>query len=234
MATWITHMMIADMVQQDLQLDPVGFCVGNVAPDCNVENEDWTAFTPPREVTHWMNGSSKLSADIEGFYSKYIQGKRFTSREHEAFLWGYYSHLITDMEFQRFVRDEPRVQRSFDRIMANPTMRDKLCGLPRTFDTLKQVFGKNRIFRDVAIVEKAYLEMTPESGYHTVLCQIKQFPDYLDYFPAGAILRKIGLMTQLPKIDANEELMFFTKEEVQSFVNETGRLICRSIKDKAR
>ena len=57
MATLVTHLMIADGVLERLpSLDRHGFCVGNLAPDCNVENEDWTAFTPPREVTHWMQG----------------------------------------------------------------------------------------------------------------------------------------------------------------------------------
>lgn len=28
--------------------------MGNIAPDCNEENEGWGAFAPPREVTHWM------------------------------------------------------------------------------------------------------------------------------------------------------------------------------------
>ena len=59
MATWITHLMIADGVLERIpNLDRHGFCVGNIAPDCNVENEDWTAFTPSREVTHWMQKES--------------------------------------------------------------------------------------------------------------------------------------------------------------------------------
>lgn len=60
MATWVTHLMIADGVLERLpSLDRHGFCIGNIAPDCNVENEDWTAFTPSREVTHWMQGERK-------------------------------------------------------------------------------------------------------------------------------------------------------------------------------
>ena len=82
MATWISHMMIVDnLLKRGLNLDKVGFCVGNVAPDCNVENEDWTEFTPPRKVTHWMTGRSKLTADYEGFYDEYIKDKTFTSKE---------------------------------------------------------------------------------------------------------------------------------------------------------
>lgn len=60
MATWVTHLAVADKVMKEIpELDRRGFCVGNIAPDCNVENEDWTAFTPSREVTHWMSGKKK-------------------------------------------------------------------------------------------------------------------------------------------------------------------------------
>lgn len=52
MATWVTHLMIADSVLKTLtDLDRRGFCVGNIAPDCNVENEDWTSFTPSRSYS---------------------------------------------------------------------------------------------------------------------------------------------------------------------------------------
>ncbi len=55
MASWVTHLMVADGVLDRVSgLDRHGFCVGNMAQDCNVENEDWTEFTPPRAVTHIM------------------------------------------------------------------------------------------------------------------------------------------------------------------------------------
>ena len=42
MAYWITHMMIADkLLTTDLKLDARGFCVGSIAPDCNIESPDW-------------------------------------------------------------------------------------------------------------------------------------------------------------------------------------------------
>lgn len=69
MATWITHLMVADSVLQKLPwLDRRGFCVGNIAPDCNVENEDWTAFTPSREITHWTVKEESLQP-IEKYIS---------------------------------------------------------------------------------------------------------------------------------------------------------------------
>lgn len=68
MAEWITHLMIADGVLERLpNLNRHGFCVGNIAPDCNVENEDWTDFTPSREVTHWMQSERKKSVGLRRF-----------------------------------------------------------------------------------------------------------------------------------------------------------------------
>lgn len=62
MATWVTHLMIADKVLEKISgLDRHGFCVGNIAPDCNVENEDWTSYTPSRAVTHRMSGERKAA-----------------------------------------------------------------------------------------------------------------------------------------------------------------------------
>ena len=71
MATWITHLMVADSVLQKMPwLDRRGFCVGNIAPDCNVENEDWTAFTPSREITHWMGGDRKTGSDADRYLNE--------------------------------------------------------------------------------------------------------------------------------------------------------------------
>ena len=67
MASWIAHQMIADALLARLpSLDRRGFCVGSVAPDCNVPNGDGT-FTPAREITHCMTGPGKETANFEAF-----------------------------------------------------------------------------------------------------------------------------------------------------------------------
>ena len=87
MATWITHLMIADGVLKHFpSLNRRGFCVGNIAPDCNVENEDWTAFTPSREVTHWMQGQRKKASDCDAFCEKYIASRRSEIKSAEEYL----------------------------------------------------------------------------------------------------------------------------------------------------
>ncbi|MBQ8497861.1 MAG: hypothetical protein IJ489_10475 [Clostridia bacterium] len=68
MANWITHTIIADLLfERYSDLDERSFCVGNIAPDCNIPNADWTSFVPSREVTHFMDGKDKLSARYDIF-----------------------------------------------------------------------------------------------------------------------------------------------------------------------
>ena len=88
------------------------------APDCNVENEDWTAFTPSREVTHWMQSERKKASDCDAFCDEYILKRKdkIKSAEEYAFLLGYYSHLITDAAFQAMIRDEERIRSTWMRI----------------------------------------------------------------------------------------------------------------------
>jgi len=47
MATWITHMRIAEhFMKRYKELNNAIFLVGNLGPDCGVPNEDWSIFTP--------------------------------------------------------------------------------------------------------------------------------------------------------------------------------------------
>ena len=65
--------MIADGVLKTTdRLDRRSFCIGNIAPDCNIESADWKTFTPSREVTHWIKGKRKSFDDCEDFRLKMI------------------------------------------------------------------------------------------------------------------------------------------------------------------
>lgn len=236
MATWITHTAIADrLLGRGLDFDQRGFYVGNIAPDCNVENEDWTDFVPPKKVTHWMDGDSKLTADYESFYEQYIHNGKISSKEEYSFLFGYYAHLVTDVEFMRFVRNEQRVKNSFGRIKENKILRDKIDSYPENFDTLKKVFGRDRVFRDIAVLEKEYLQRNKNSGYLKILREVKEFPDYLDFFPSGAIPRKIAIMADIPEEKRAEEgFVFFSEKEYLDFISNTEEKIHDMIMRKVR
>lgn len=235
MASWITHMMIADCVLEMVPgLDRRGFCVGNVAPDCNVENEDWTAFTPPREETHWMSGERKGAADCERFWQACVAGKAFRSEEERSFYLGYYSHLVADACFQRFARDEQRVNAMLARIEAQPDFARRMEGLPNDFDGVKRAFSKRERLRDVEAMEFEYLQQNPSSGYLTVLRTLTSFPDYLPNFPRGAIVRKMGVMATLPEPAEDARFVFFAREEYDGFVKESCTAVAGKILDRPR
>lgn len=234
MANWITHAALADLLLRRLPwLHRRGFCVGSIAPDCNIENADWTAFTPPREITHFMRGESKLSADYTGFWSEYAADHAVASDEEYGFLCGYAAHLIADAAFQRFTRAPARTAAMLARIKATPAYAVQIADLPETYDVCKAVFGRKRMFADIAACEAQYLAEHPDSCYLTVLRPLADFPDYLDFLPPGAIVRKIGIMAVLPSA-AEEVNIFFTADEYAHFLADTADEICAFLQTRTQ
>lgn len=235
MATWVTHLMIADAVLKRYpNLDRRGFCVGNIAPDCNVENVDWTVFTPSREVTHWMRSERKKASDCDAFCKEYILNRRneIKSSEEFAFLLGYYAHLITDAAFQAMIRDEDRVKAAWTRIKADDALRKAGEGMSETWDNAKKLIPKRVWTSQIYSMEAAYLQYHPDSGYLTEILPLAEFPDYIDYLPAGAVVRKIGVMGYLPKMNADlEAFIAISRKEYEDFVSKTIDLVVKKIAD---
>ena len=235
MATWVTHLMIADSVLKHFPiLDKHSFCVGNIAPDCNVENEDWTAFAPSREVTHWMEDERKKASDCDAFYEEYIvkRKNRIQSAEEYAFLMGYYAHLITDAAFQKMIRDEVRVNAAWRRIKENEDLCKQSVGMEETWDNAKKLIPKRIWVSHIYSLEAEYLNAHPDSGYLTEILPLKEFPDYIDYLPKGAIVRKIGVMGYLPKINENlSEWIALSREEYEAYIEETIQLILKQFSE---
>ena len=231
MATWVTHLIIADSVLKEISdLCKHEFCVGNIAPDCNIENEDWTSFTPSREITHWMSGKTKDAADCDNFLNDYIKKRAIKTEEEESFLLGYYSHLITDAEFQKFIRDEQRVRSSWDRIKAHSELRQKAIGMPENWDSVKILINKSERMKDIYSLEKDYLDTHTDSGYLTEILELKSFPDYIDYLPTGAIPRKIKIMGYIPqKSTSKYPYVCISKEEYTSFLKNTVKAVTNAI-----
>lgn len=231
MATWVTHLMIADNVLQQISnLNKHEFLVGNIAPDCNVENGDWTSFTPSREVTHWMEGKRKAAADCDRFLHEYVEKKEKMDNREESFLLGYYAHLITDAEFERYTRDEDRVKASWTRIKKHPELSKLSVGMEETWDSVKVLIkGKERM-KDIYSIEKEYLDLHPESGYLTDIIGLKEFPDYIDYLPNGAIARKVKVMGYMPKKEISKyPYIGLTVEEYDFFTETATKLVVEAI-----
>lgn len=232
MASWVTHLIIADRVLEIFpKLCRHEFCVGNIAPDCNVENEDWTSFTPSREVTHWMTSGRKVAADCDRFLYEYIQKKEIASAQEESFLLGYYAHLITDAEFQRHIRDENRVKATWDRIKLHPELKEKAMGMDENWDSVKVLINGKERMKDIYSIEKDYLDEHPESGYLTEIMGLESFPDYIEYFPQGAIVRKIKVMGYIPqKTVGPYSYIAMSREEYDSFLDRATELVIDAIR----
>lgn len=236
MATWVTHLMVADGILKRLpSLDRHGFCVGNIAPDCNVENEDWTAFTPPRAVTHFMQGERKHGSDCDVFCQEYIikRSRDIASDEEYAFLLGYYAHLLTDAAFQAMTRNEDRVKAAWNRLQADAELRQASIGMEETWDSIKMRIPKQDRMREIHTIEAEYLRDYPDSGYLTEILPLKEFPDYIDILPQGSIARKIGVMGYLPQADdSSAKFIAISRAEYAEFVSHTIQLVEEKFAEK--
>ncbi len=232
MPTWPTHLALADrLFKTGMTLDPRGFAVGSVGPDCNVENEGWTEFTPSRESTHCTRGRRKAISDAEEFYRERVEGKRFSSGEERSFFFGYYAHILVDALYQDFTHRPEEVEESFGRLDRDPAFRERRGSRPKDFDTLKELFGPRFTYREIEHLEGLYLREHPDSLFLTVLRHVHSFPDYMPEFPSGAFSRKIALMAYLPDPGAGEEI-FWTGEKYSRFLEEAFLLLYRNLREK--
>ncbi|MBQ8231094.1 MAG: zinc dependent phospholipase C family protein [Lachnospiraceae bacterium] len=231
MATWVTHLMIADDVIKNIPfLCKHEFYVGNIAPDCNVENEDWTSFTPSREVTHWMENKRKVASDCDRFLHEYIEKKVDLDIKEESFLLGYLAHLITDAEFQRYIRDQKRVKASWDRIKRHPELNKSAVGMEETWDSIKVLITQKERMKDIYSLEKDYLDSHPESGYLTDIIGLEEFPDYIDYLPKGAIVRKVKVMGYMPQKEVSKyPYVGISEDEYCDFVSKATKMVVEVI-----
>ena len=85
---------------------------------------------------------------------------------------------------------------------------------------------------DIYNIEAEYLESHTDSGYLTEILPLKDgsFPDYIDYLPSGAIVRKICVMGYLPKKESGLfPFVSITREEYESFLENSSRAVVKKI-----
>lgn len=113
MGTWISHLRVAENLLGTLsEFDPAAFACGNLAPDSGLPNADWSAFDPPKEVTHYLK-KGEGEGDIRDldFYHTYraeLSGSK--NREKYSFLWGYFFHLLCDNLWSKRIGAASRLQ----------------------------------------------------------------------------------------------------------------------------
>lgn len=86
MATWLTHLRVAERVSDQINItDRSLFFAGSIAPDSDTLSD----------ISHWCSNADKITCDAQGFYINYISDSLHT--EDKDFYWGYYIHLLTDI-----------------------------------------------------------------------------------------------------------------------------------------
>ncbi|MEM9951200.1 MAG: zinc dependent phospholipase C family protein [Chloroflexota bacterium] len=92
MATWIMHLRLADkLLQYGFQIELKTFYLGSLAPDFPIPND------PQKKQSHFRDDINNRMQP-EDFYEAYLHNQQHNSMT-EAFLLGYYAHLLADVEW---------------------------------------------------------------------------------------------------------------------------------------
>lgn len=214
MATWGLHIRIAQrLIEQGIAVDQEAFLVGNIGPDCGLANEDGTRFDPPASVTHWCDGS-KLNIEAALFARKYLTRQGLEIKEWSFYL-GYYVHLLTDKKFSRLVQDK---------IDNDPLY------LPLQEDndfiwTIK---------KDWYDLDRRYFLENDDSLFFSVFTNIEEFPDYLEYYPQGAVITQIRFIIEFYRqksVNLDREYLYLSESEMDRFLEEVIGYIAAKLAD---
>ncbi|MCQ4925125.1 zinc dependent phospholipase C family protein [Tissierella carlieri] len=216
MATWGAHIRIAETIlNANRSLDEKYFLVGNVGPDCGEPNEDWSEFFPSKSVSHWINKDEVIEA--EKFYDEYLN-KEIEDDKLYSFLLGYYVHLLTDIEWGNMVDEKKKIDDEYKKL-----------------ETDKKFIWT--IKKDWYDLDHLYFRKNPNSIFHRIFKNIESFPDYLDYYPAGAIERQLRYISGFyTKYNGNpeREYIYLTEKEMDDFVSEKSNCIIELLKENRK
>ncbi|MFR1708393.1 MAG: zinc dependent phospholipase C family protein [Clostridium sp.] len=227
MATWIAHLRIAENILKDMNnFDSRAFILGNIGPDSGVPNEDWSNFNPPKKITHWINEENNI--DAEEFFHKYIEKYTRENKEVDTrcrssmdysrytYLLGYYVHLLTDIEWSKFFNEKKK----------DALYNKKLNEDSSFIWTIK---------KDWYGLDFLYLDKNPNFIFHTIFKYIDQVPDYLDYFPEGALLKQVNYITKYylgENEETKEKFIYLNEKEMDDFIENTYENILKDLKEK--
>lgn len=211
MATWIAHMRVAEYLMKKYdKLNNHYFLVGNIGPDCGVPNEDWSSFTPNKDITHWSSNDGK-NIDADDFKNNYLNIKD----DKYLFYLGYYFHLITDIEWLKL----------YNRKKLDPLYYENLNKDKNFIWTIKKDwYGQDHLF----------LQNNPNFIFYTMFSSITEFNNiFFDFFPQEAFIRQIKYITDFylsSTEDPNRNFPYLSKYEMDNFVDETINVLLNILK----
>ncbi|MHA2398509.1 MAG: zinc dependent phospholipase C family protein [Promethearchaeota archaeon] len=227
MATWGAHFRIAEnLLKKYPKLNRKLFAIGNIAPDGGVPNDDWSAFTRSKEITHFTidNTSDFLEAKTDKFilgdvkfYSKYLKDYEISSlQDDKSILLGYFIHIITDNLWNYYIM--------------NPLKKKYLKELKKYPNFIWEVK------KDWYDLDKIYLTENKDSLFWTDFLGAEYNEDHLDFLPREGIRRQMEYIKRLYQISTEEyskitkkEFKFLQKNQMNNFVQDSTDVILRSL-----
>ncbi len=223
MATWGAHLRIAERVLKEYpNLHRGFFAIGNIAPDCGIPNENWTSFTPPKEISHFavtkMNNFFEIKLDkfilndIK-FFSTYLMDINLNSlKSDQSFLLGYFIHLIADKlwnyQIMRLLKEKH--QKEFKR-------------------------DQNFIWKvksDWYDLDKIFITEKKDSLFWTDFLKAEYNEDFLDFLPREGVLRQLEFIKKFYQISEEEylraskkEYLYLKKDEMDNFIQDSTQVI---------
>jgi hypothetical protein len=180
MGTWICHLRVAEkLLEAWSNLDEIAFAFGNLAPDSGVPNHDWTVFTPPKEVTHFLHrgeGENKIR-DLE-FYRAHLQAQPRRDKEEFSYRLGYFVHLLVDRLWTRLLNPGMKLEAAqlFETMGAEAwwTLKEDWYDLDHRF---VRGHRESLFWRTIAVqpVPDVSLEIAPRVALETQMAYIKDF-----------------------------------------------------------
>jgi len=223
MATWGSHFRIAENILKKYPaLNRKFFAIGNIAPDCGLPNDDWSAFTPPKEISHFTVGDVSeflgmqkdkfVLSDIE-FLSKYLMNFDIISHQSDrSFLFGYFIHLITDNLWNYYIM--------------KPLKENFLKELQNNANFIWEVK------RDWYDIDKIYITENKDSLFWTDFLEAEYDEDFLDFFPREGVKRQLKFIKNFYQISDEEyqriskkEFIYLDRKKMDNFIQNSTDVI---------
>ncbi|MBN2533010.1 MAG: zinc dependent phospholipase C family protein [Spirochaetales bacterium] len=174
MATWITHLRVAEKFQHEYsRKDYQYFLIGNIAPDAGILNPDKKTYSTPSSISHFRNKNiPKWKTEDLMFYRKYVKtNENKLSSKERSFKIGYLYHLFLDNLWEFYI---------------NRPAKKKFC----------TQFNENPLFireikKDWYGIDIEFIQKNPDWNTWKLFINSKYDDNLLDFYPEEAINKKI-------------------------------------------
>lgn len=220
MASWMIHLRIADKLLDRLDnITTTEFIIGNIAPDSGVPNEDWSAFTPSGDISHFKDESIDgwKNVNIERFIKTHFTKEHIEgySKNEFSFFLGYFTHLLTDIEWVKQIC-LPSEERFVD-LCAEIGRVNFIWTLKKDWYDLDFLYlKKNSDFRAFRLYEQA-------KNFHNT---------YMDIFAEDAFENRRQYITGFylaGREDLEREYPYLNESQAEAFVEKTVNIIINQI-----